>query len=365
MSGKLDDIEFAEANYELIEIRDRLNKSVADAEKEMQRRRSNAGETDSFHKKNSVPAVEHAIISEWGKNGRWLATPYTIRSGGDNFVSDLESVIRTRKPDQIRVIIYKGKKADKPVYDQKISIKDPHAVNDAGNSFKGLEGVLEEIKTTVKGGDQSDLRLQVLKLEMQIENLKTKHEGEVREVNMSTQFEISRLRDTIDAQKKQLEEYESGDEDAELGGVEDNKLLITLKELAGGIISNASENFLRKNPELLKGLGLTDDVIEKFSGGSKQLSAPVHQSEASFSEAQEVSGIDLSGLAPKHAEGLANIIEVFKNLSAQKFDKICTVIQGLYDNSKEDIDENLVDKTLLFIIQTKSNKAKAAAEQQN
>src|SRR5688572_5776072 len=93
ISGILDDIEFARLNFELVEIKERLDKSVQDAEKEIQKRRSGLQPTDSIQKKNSAPAVEHAVISEWAKNGRWQATPFTVSSGGDSFATDLDHVM--------------------------------------------------------------------------------------------------------------------------------------------------------------------------------------------------------------------------------------------------------------------------------
>jgi hypothetical protein len=339
MSSFLDDKEFADANYELNEVRKQLERSESLA----------------------PSLVEHAVISEWAKNGRWQPAPFYIKPGGNAFSSDLDHIIKTRKPDQIRVLIYEGgKKAKKPTVDKKISIKDPHAKNKE-TTFAGLEGALEEIKTTMKDADPNDLRFQLLRFEMQVENLKTKHEGEIREINMTNQFEIQRLQDRNQALETQLAEYEN--EDGELSGIEDkNKLLELVKDLAGGILSSAGENFIKKNPELLKGMGMSDETFQKFTSGAKQLEAHTPQTEASFSEAVPVSSVDLSGLDSKHKEGLQNLIEVFRELTFEKFNKICSVITALYDNDRKDIRENLVDKAMFYIIQLKRAELKTTTE---
>lgn len=349
---------------------------LEESEKETRERNKGRGTTstepvpgnDGSNKRVFQYCPEHAVISHFYKDGRWEQTPYTLKPGREAFLKDLAKILETRSPDAIKVEIYKGKsrKTD-PAYFKDIYLSEnqpetsPNGQehSELGSLVKKFDETLSETK---KNPDASNFQIELLRKEFESQLKEQQHSSEVKELKHHHQSEINELQSIITQKDEYIEELEDelDEYEGELSGFQEEsqkeKSSPFGEVILGRVLVQAGENLLKQNPKILKiGLGLSDEEVKKiFEKDSEQLDAAKTNDNSSFSETQIAN--DLAGLDEKHAQGIKDLIQFFKQINVTEFKKIFTIDCMLQDTKTGMLNTDLADKVLQFINQNKPNE---------
>ena len=112
------------------------------------------------------------------------------------------------------------------------------------------------------------------------------------------------------------------------------------------------------------GLGLTDEEIKKiWEGGQKKIEDGKSSDNTSFSESNSAG--DLGGLDPKHAQGIKDLIQFFKQVKVDEFRKLFTIDCMMQDPVSGMLNNDLADKVLQFVNQNKPEEHEKSIDKKN
>lgn len=301
---------------------------------------------------------EHAVISCFYKEGRWEQTPFTLKSGREPFLKDLAKILETRSPEAIKVEIFKGKtRKGNPVYSKDIYLSDGISSNDIPehNELGTLVRKFDErLNETKNAPIDSGVQIELLRKDFEAQLKSQQYQSDLRELKQQHQSEINSLQGIIKQQEEYIEELEEELEDyeGELNGLQEEaqkeKETPFGEIILGRVLTQAGENILKQNPKILKiGLGLSDtDVKRIFEKSTPQLETGKSEDSSSFSETK---GDGLEGLEAKHAEGIRDLLQFFKQIPTDEFKKLF-VINGSMQNPKTGLlNTELAEKIIQLI----------------
>ena len=352
--------EFFKKHPELEEIAIRLDESEKDAKlkNEEMTKKKKSGTLSEGNLNESAKVIfqyrpECGVISNFYKDGRWEQTPYTPKSGRDPFLKDLAKVLESRDPDAIKVEIYKGKTKKKTaVYSKDIYLVTNQAeIKESSNELgcpENFETSIEKLRAKVS---PSNFEIEMLRKDFDAKLKEQQHASEIKELKLEHQNEINTLQASIKEKEEIIESLEEdlNDYEGHLEGLQEEKEKPFGEVLIGRVLMTAGENILKNNPRLLKiGLGITDDEIKKiWESSSKKIEEKREPDNSSFSEASPSN--EFQGLDPKHAEGIRELNDFFKQISLVEFRKLYTISLIMQDPTNGKFNNELADKVLLFI----------------
>lgn len=360
--------DFFKKHPEVEEIAVRLDESEKEAKqknKEIQKKKTepvSTEETPKEGKKIFVYRPECGVISHYCKDGRWEQTPYIPKPGRDPFIKDLAKILESRDPDAIKVEIYKGKmKKSGAVYSKDIYlVTNPAEAKETTSELgspENFESSIEKIRSTV---NPNSYELELMRRDFDAKLKAQEHSSEIKELKLQQQHEINEMQAAIkerdgiiEEMEKELNEYEG-----HLEGLNEEKEQPFGEMVLGRVLMQAGENILKNNPKLMKiGLGLTDEEIKKiWEGEQKKIEDGKSSDNTSFSESSSVG--DLAGLDPKHAQGIKDLIQFFKQVKVDEFRKLFTIDCMMQDPVSGMLNNELADKVLQFVNQNKPDETK-------
>lgn len=290
---------------------------------------------------------EHAIISDFYKEGRWEQTPNTLKPGKEAFIRELAKILDTRDPDAIRIEIYKGKAKTKksiPIFKQEVYFTNVPEKDK--NNEEALHGAYDKKVEEARKSGSSELQMELLRKEFEYKLAEQRH-----------QAEIDKLRKEIEERDKTIEELneELDEAEGELNGIEEEKEASAAEILISRVLTQSAENLLKQNPKIMKiGLGLTDEDIKKiFDDDVPKLEEGKSSADSSsFSENKD----DFAGLDEKHVQGIKELTGFFKQISAEEFRKLYTIDCILQDSQTGMLNKELSDKLLAWLGEEIKNK---------
>ena len=321
----------------------RLDESEKETKEKNRNRGNNTNLSEeggaSKRKKTFQYTAEHEIISQFYKDGSWEQTPCTAKSGRENFLKDLAKLLETRNPDAIKIEIFKGKTCKGgAVYTKDIYLSETGAQKgtNAGEQSAELGSLVkkfdEKLTETKESPDASNLKIELLRKDFDAQIKENEHKSAIKDLGNEHQKEINALQATIKEKDKYIEELEAdlNEYEGELSGFEEEsrkeKALPFSALIFSRVLVQAGENLLKQNPKILKiGLGLSEDEVKKiFETDAKKIeSGQAANDSSSFSET--TSEGDYAGLDEKHAEGIKEMVDFFKQVSVTEFKKLYTI----------------------------------------
>jgi len=353
-------------NYPDIEdIAIRLEQSENDTRKRNKTQKTeSSANTEGGGKRIFQNVPEHALITAFYKGGRWEQSPFTPKAGRENFLKDLAKILETRKPDGIKIEIYKNKTPKSGIlYSKEIFFSEATGITEEKSGLGEMEKRFDEkLEQFRKNPDTNNLQIELLRKDFEKQLLQQQYEAEKKDLNHCHQSEINGLQTAIVQRDEYIEELkdELDEHEGELGSLkaEAKKEKDTPfgEIILSRVLMQAGENLLKHNPKILKiGLGLSDVEIKKiFETDTKELGEEKKENDnSSFSESS--ANDEYKNLDEKHIEGIKELISFFKNIKVEGFKKVYTINCMLQDPKTALLNEELTDKVLAF---TSENKAK-------
>lgn len=358
--------EFFKKHPEIEEIAIRLEESEKEAQKrneELEKKRASSTDPEEMTgkgKKKFQRYPECGVISHYCKDGRWEQTPYVPKPGRDIFIKDLAKILESRDPDAIKIEIYKGQsdksKSKGAVYSKDIYLITNPEVKETPNELgcnPDFESSLEKIRGTVK---PNNYEIELLRKDFDARLKEQEHAAQIRELKLQYDNKIKELDEAvkernviIDEMKEDLRSYEG-----ELSGLKEEKEQPFSQMILSRVLTQAGENILRNNPKLMKiGLGVTDEEIKRiWESDTKKIESGTTQDNSGFSEGSSMG--DLDKLDPKHAQGIKDLLQFFKQIKTEEFRKLYAIDCILQDPDSGMLNNELTDKVLQFINHTQS-----------
>jgi hypothetical protein len=336
----------------------RLEQSENEAKNKNKKNREPAAEGEAGGKRIFQHVPEHALVSDFYKEGRWEQSPYTAKPGREAFLKDLAKILESRSPDAVRIKIFRNKTEKSGVlYSREIFFQNEgEEKNTDTNGLGAMEKRFDEkIEQFKKNPDTNNLQIELLRKDFEKQLSEQQHEAHRKDMQHEHQAEINALQLAIRERDEYIKELEDelDENEGELGSLKEEaqkeKDIPFSGIILGRVLTQAGENILKHNPKILQiGLGLSDAEIKKiFEKDSKELGEGKNPTDSSsFSES---TGDELAGLDEKHAEGIRELITFFKHLKIEDFKKVYTIDRLLQDPKTLFLNEELADKALAFI----------------
>lgn len=332
------------------------------SETEAKEKNSKTEPSTESNKRIFIHTPEHAVISRYYKGGRWEQSPFVPKPGRKPFLDDLAKILETRKPDAIKVEIFKGKtEKSGVVYSKELYFNSEPEIKNEQEQLGAFEKKLDEkLEQFRQEPGTNNLQIELLRKDFQSQLAEQKHNSEIRELNLRHQAEISALQTAISQRDEYIRELESelDENEGTLGSLkaeaEKEKATPFGEILLGRVLAQAGENILKNNPKILKvGLGLSDADVKRIfeREGTKELAGAKAEDNSGFSECAVD---DLSNLDEKHAQGIKDLIGFFKQIPVEEFKKLYTIDCMLQDGGTGMLNAELADKTLSFINENKT-----------
>jgi hypothetical protein len=340
----------------------RLEQSENEAKDKNKKQNEPVANTEAGGKRFFQYVPEHCVISHFYKEGRWQQTPFTAKPGREVFLKDLAKIIETRKPDAIKIEIYKGKteksgvQYSREIFFEQEADKTHTEQHQLGMLEKRFDEKLEKFKTNP---DANNLQIEILRKDFEKQLTEQQHKSEIKDLNHQHQVEINGLQIAVQQRDEYIKELEDelDESDGELGSLkaeaQKEKERPFGEIILGRVLMQAGENILKHNPKILKiGLGLSDSEIKEiFKKDTKELGeAKTESDNSSFSEN---TNDDLSGLEEKHKQGITDLNTFFKQIKVEEFKKTYTINCMLQDSKTGFLNVELADKVLAFINENK------------
>jgi hypothetical protein len=341
----------------------RLEQSENDAREKNKKTNEPSANSENGSKRIFQYVPEHCVIAAYYKEGRWEQAPFIPKAGKENFLKDLAKILETRKPDAIRIEIYKNKTPKSgTLYTKEIFFSEANETTEEKNGLGAMEKMFDDkLEQFKKNPDASNLQIELLRKDFEKQLLLQQHNAEKKDLDHYHQTEINSLQTAIRQRDEYIKELEDDLDihEGELGSLkaeaQKEKSTPFGEILLSRVLMTAGENLLKHNPKILKiGLGLSDAEIKKiFESDTKELGAAKTESDnSSFSES---TSDEFSELDEKHARGIKDLVSFFKQIKIEAFKKVYTINCLLQDPKTALLNEELTDKVLAF---TNENKPK-------
>jgi len=355
---------------ELEEIANRLDESEKKTKEKNDAISKKPSEFTEGMKPKRIPIYhpEHCVISDTYNEGRWDKTPYTPKPGKEAFLQDIAKAIEGRKAEGIRIKIYNGKLCKgEPVYKTDVYFIEDVPIEETKKSnavsSEGLGDVMQKFdqsleKINANPGSNSHYEIKLLRKDFEAQLKQKEHEAEIKELKHLHTQEIKELQDNIEELKEEVEylEEDLDDKEGELSGLQNKEHKASFGEvMLARVVTQAGENLLKNNPNLLKiGLGLTDEEIKevwKNSGEQKKI-----ESKGEDNSSFETTATDeYAGLDEKQVQGIKDVVLFLKQLPFEDFRKIYTIFAHMQDRQSEKLNHALADQ-FIHLIKTTQEK---------
>ncbi len=329
--------ELYNAAPDLATIAERLENSVKNTASEntrLQTQKRKNKDTPGFTSNNfKTRYPEHFRITEiLREGGRWEKMPTELKFGREQFEREITTIVATRNPQAMKIVIYSGKATRNTsppetytIYLSENAKNESHTAIELGSvqeseKMKELESKFLELNKA--GGNTSSIDLLKADFARQLNDFK--HQSEIAELKRSHERELEKKDHELGRLQEDIEDLESqlSDADGELSGAAD---LINAKQkppamqmILAGAFQKMAVNLALSYPKAVTALtGLQPaEVKEMLSEEVKELEEEktVENSGASFSEADEYDGYDA-----EHTERLKNIHTFAKSLNTDDF----------------------------------------------
>lgn len=369
---------------ELEEIAMRLEESEKDAKRKNSERSRSRGNNDSSdfqlsteNKKRRTMSVnaEHAKISQFYKDNRWVDTTFTSKPGRQEFENTLVRVIDTRKPDAIKIKIYPSAreltmKAEKTIWlntsafneDAEKNVQTNEPLGAIQEEISKIKNQLTETNKTAPIQDMS-AQIQLLQLQQAAALKDIQHKYEIERLSDRYEAEIKELKNELEEKDAEIEdlEQELADVDESLNGIEEKIEAAknpSYLDLAGKAISRGIENLAKDNTKLVSDfLGMTEDELAGYfkDKENKKIEKPATDNEASYSTASTTQTDSFSHLSDEKRRYAETFLKFTEALEISDLRVIITMLE-MSTNEDASLNRDVADAMIKAGLQAKSEQ---------
>lgn len=298
---------------------------------------------------------DHYLISQTFINGKWEPRTGNPKTGKAEFEKEVLTLISTRKPKALVIIVYRGKSSSPQQFDAWLAGTEDEEVRTElqkrESESVGLITEIKNIKSELEKSKTSNAdvnQIQALRDDFAKQLLVIEHKNELKDLRRELEEQIKVKDAEIQRLTSDIESLieENTDLDGQLGSaaekIEEKIKPPAVQVLLGRALESGIKNLFINYPKIGKGLNLSpSDIAEIFKEENKSIAGSGENGgEASFTEANPLDYPNQT--TPEHKEGAKLVTNFVNSCSLDDFRKVYTIMIFCTDDKGDLVHENVL-----------------------